>query len=121
MSNRKNIKYTSETEEECTGTGFVDVESLQSAINGKEIARIDKAIYDINEMLSRYVDECMRMWNTVMSPFLESSDCGILHYLDNRYPESFIAFMKSQNTYRHLTISKSRLIKRRGFLTNPTN
>lgn len=70
------------------------------------------------DTMNKYINDAIMIWNTEIVPFMNSNDCYVLDKLNNRDYNKFIEFMKTQKTYKLMTISKQRLEQRLDYLKN---
>lgn len=97
---------------------FMDLNSLQSIKLMDEINMIDNTLGSLQETIQQYISDSKEIWNEQLITFIQSSDCNTLQRMCEYDENKFIIFMTTQKTYRLMMIAKSRLNKRKEYLTN---
>jgi len=84
-----------------------------------ELTRLDNAIENLQEAMYQYVTNVNEIWNNLMIPFLQSTDCLTLNKLTKYDDDKFLKFMMKQNAYKYMENSFNKLLKRRQHITTP--
>jgi len=96
-------------------SGFTNLSEIRPGTD--EIAKITDTLSQLDNTIYRYLDDCLDIWQEHIWVFVGSSDCNTLQYLSESDGDKFVKFMMTQKTFRLMMIAKTRLIKRRDFLT----
>lgn len=74
------------------------------------------ALRALSDTMNKYINDCMVIWNNEIVPFMNSNDCYVLDKINIRDYTKFVELMKTQKTYKLMTISKQRLEQRLEYL-----
>lgn len=89
-----------------------DDELYSDEINA-EFENLDIAIDNLYMEMNRYENNVLYIWEEIIIPFINSSDCLTLQYLTNNHYKNFLHFMLKQSTYTLMEITMDRLIDRK--------
>lgn len=88
-----------------------------------EIELIDEVLEDLERSIGRYLAEVQRLWNEIFVPFIEEEDCLTLSRMSDCETDynKFLNYMKEQQTYILLVVSRERLHRRREYIVSEVN
>lgn len=86
-----------------------------------EITLIDLTINQLEMTMDKYFDDIYQLWETEFVPFLNSPDCLVFDHLEEYDFNKFLKFMSTQDTFKLMNLTMSRLKKRRNYLRPYTN
>jgi len=105
----KKIRYKHRTFDDEDTSGFVDINNYYNKATDVKIKNIDVAIESLKDTITKYMDDCLAMWDEEIMPFTKSKDCVILQNLVEPDVLKFLEFMKSQKPYKIMIVSLNRL------------
>jgi len=108
MSNKK-LRYKKRASDDEDTAGFVDINNYYNKATDVKVKKIDAAIESIKGTITKYMDDCLSMWNEEIMPFAKSKDCEILQNLTEMDLLDFMEFMKNQKPYKIMMVSLDRL------------
>lgn len=97
-------------------SGFVDIKNFYNKATDVKVKSIDKSIELLKDTMTRYIDDCVNMWNDEIVLFSKTRDCMILKDLTDKNCIKFLEFMKSQKSYRIMTVSLARLEAKKDYI-----
>jgi len=109
MSNKKIRSKHKRTSDDEDTSGFVDINNYYNKAIDVKVKNIDDAIDSLKMTITKYMDDCLAMWDEEIMPFSKSRDCVILKNLTEKDCLQFLEFMKGQKPYKIMIVSLDRL------------
>ena len=79
-----------------------DIHVCRSAFTDTACRNFDTMLNHLISEMSRLLDYAREVWNVIIAPFINSSDCSwnVMRYVSDQDDWVFIEFVKSSSTYR---------------------
>lgn len=74
-----------------------------------EIEKHQNIIEELEGDIEKYIENCQRVWNSHIVPFINSSDCTTIKYLKENDFHKFLTVMTEHKEYKIMQTSLKRL------------